>query len=88
MLQIFFNIGVGLNFGRGFTFTKTVSNRVHPPNVNEITYLARVINVFEFVKISEIVSVGEKGTIALGAIPLVSIRFQPKTTPEVADVAL
>jgi hypothetical protein len=85
---MFFKVGVGLNLGRGFTFTKTVSNRVQPPKVREITYRALVINVLEFVKTSEIVSEGVKGTIAVGVMPLVSIRFQPKTTPEVADVAL
>ena len=88
MLQIFFNVGVGLNLGLGFTFTKTVSNRVQPPKVNEITYLALVINVFELVNTSEIESPGVVETIAVGAIPTVSNRLQPKTTPEVADVAL
>ncbi len=87
LLQIFCNVGTGVNLGVGLTVRLTVSTFVQPFAVRLITYFTIVGAVDVFVNRSPIVSLFDNA-LGAGVILALLIRIHEKVAPVVAVVAL
>ena len=87
LLQIFCNVGTGVNLGVGFTVRLTVSTLVQPFAVRLMTYFTIVGAVEVFVNFSPIVSLFNKA-FGAGVIFTFATRIQENVAPKVAVVAL
>jgi hypothetical protein len=86
-LQMFCNVGTGVNFGVGFTVTLTVSTFVQLFAVIVITYFTTVGAVVLLVNFSPIVSLFDNA-LGDGVIEAFATRTQLKDVPNVPVVAL
>ena len=87
LLQIFCNVGSGVNLGVGLTVRLTVSTLVQPFAVRLMTYLTIVGAVELLVNPSPMVSLFDKA-LGAGVIFPFAIRIQENVAPIVAVVIL
>ncbi len=87
LLQIFCNVGTGVNLGVGLTVKFTVSTLVQPFAVRLMTYFTIVGAVDVLVNRSPIVSLFDKA-LGAGVMFPFATRIQEKVAPVVAVVAL